>query len=78
MPTANSDLDSFYLFGRSKLAENADLTFDDLLVEWDSTNGRAESNEAIREGIADVDAGRTRPADDVIAEARKRLGISIL
>jgi predicted transcriptional regulator len=33
---------------------------------------RDDANEAIREGIADVDAGRTRPADDVIAELCQR------
>lgn len=36
---------------------------------------RADVHEAIRQGLADVAQGRTRPADEVFSEIRRRHGI---
>jgi hypothetical protein len=50
----------------------ADLTLDDALARWEYENQtdeeREETLEAIRQGLADVEAGRTRPAEDVIRD----------
>ncbi len=50
----------------------ANLTLDDALGLWEYENQTDEEREdtlrAIREGLADVDAGRTRPAEDVIRD----------
>ncbi|TWT92314.1 hypothetical protein Pla108_41130 [Botrimarina colliarenosi] len=73
-----TDLDAFYAFGRNKLAEDGDLSLDDLLFEWDAASHHDAINEAIREGVADVDAGRTRPATQVVAETRSRYGLDAL
>ena len=37
--------------------------------------GRADVNEAIRQGLDDIDHGRTRPAREVVKELRRRYGI---
>ena len=75
MPAPLNDLDAFYAFGREKLAADQELSFDDLVIEWDTASHRDTINEAIRQGIADVDAERTRPVSQVIAEARQSLGV---
>jgi hypothetical protein len=38
-------------------------------------NDFMEAVEAIRRGYADVVAGRTKPASDVLAELRQKLGL---
>jgi len=37
---------------------------------------RADVYEAIRQGLDDIDHGRTRPAEEVFAEFRRRHGLS--
>lgn len=72
------EINRFHQFAirRIEQAPQGGLTFDDLLVEWDSAIHRGEINQAIREGIADVDAGRTYPAKQVNQElkAKYKLG----
>ncbi len=76
MSITRDQVDSFHQFAVARLDNGeAELTFSDLLVEWDSVTNRDEINAAIREGIADVDAGRTRPADEVTEELRTKYNI---
>ena len=73
MAVTQGDLDNFHRFATERLSHGeADLTIDDLVIEWDSRRDRDEINAAIREGLADVDAGRTRPANEVTEELRKK------
>jgi predicted transcriptional regulator len=73
MAVTQDDLDNFHRFATERLSHGeADLTIDDLVIEWDSRRDRDEINAAIREGLADVDAGRTRPANEVTEELRKK------
>ncbi len=73
MAVTQDDLDNFHRFATERLSNGeADLTIDDLVIEWDSRRNRDEINAAIREGLADVDAGRTRPANEVTEELRKK------
>jgi len=48
------------------------MSLDDALLNWEVENQTDEEREdtlqAIREGLADVEAGRTRPAEDVIRD----------
>jgi hypothetical protein len=77
MAVTQDELDSFHRFATGRLtAGAADLTIDDLVIEWDSQRNRGEINAAIREGLADIDAGRTRPACQVTEELRKKHNIS--
>ena len=77
MVVTKEELDKFHDFANQRIANGgADLTLDDLVIEWDSVCNRDEINAAIREGIADVDAGRTRPADEVTEELRQKYNIA--
>ena len=76
MAVTQADLDQFHNFATERLsASAADLSIDDLIIEWDSMRHRLEINAAIREGLADIDAGRTRRADLVMEELRKKHNI---
>jgi len=48
------------------------MSLDDALLNWEVENQTDEEREdtlqAIREGLAEVEAGRTRPAEDVIRD----------
>ena len=73
MAVTQDDLDDFHRFATERLTNGeVDLTIDDLVIEWDSRRNRDDINAAIREGLADVDAGRTRPANEVTEELRKK------
>ena len=77
MPITTSEFESFADFGRAKLEVGpADLTLDDLVVEWESRQNRDDVNAAIREGLDDAKAGRHRPADEVMADLQKKHNIS--
>jgi hypothetical protein len=73
-----NELRAFRGFIDDQLANGgADLTLDDAHARWEYENQtdeeREETLEAIRQGLADVEAGRTRPAEDVIRDlCRKR------
>ena len=74
MATAIDDLRAFHEFVSLKLAEggNDPLSPQDCLDLWlienQSPEEEAETLEAIRQGFADLDAGRTRPAEDVLRD----------
>lgn len=62
-------LESFHQFlGRQLASDAADqMTPEQALILW---REREAAVAAIREGLADVEAGRVRPADEVLAELR--------
>jgi hypothetical protein len=73
MPTPQiNTLASFYQFiGQQLASERAAQMSPELAVAiW---REREETRTAIREGLADVEAGRTFPADDVMRELRTEL-----
>lgn len=78
MPAASDELRSFHEFVGRKLAEAGagTLSLDEALELWHwerrSPREEAETLEAIRRGLEDLDAGRTRPARDVLAELRRK------
>jgi len=52
------------------------VALDDLLsaaLEWESLDYQ-EAVEGVRRGVADIDAGRTRPAAEFLADVRRRYG----
>ena len=65
-------LASFHQFIGQQLASEsaAQMSPELALAMW---RERQDAVAAIREGLADVDAGRTYPADDVIRELRAEL-----
>lgn len=67
MAVTLEDINKFHRFAVERIehANHGELTIDDLVIEWESCSNRDEINIAIAEGIADVDAGRTRPVSEV-------------
>ena len=76
MAVTQGELDSFHRFATGRLRESErEFTIDDLVIEWDSVRNREQINAAIREGLADIEAGRTRPAGQVTEELRRKHNI---
>lgn len=76
MPVTQHQIDDFHQFATNRLKSGeTKLTIDDLIIEWDSSRNRDEINDAIREGLADIEAGRTRPAAEVTEELRRKYNI---
>ena len=72
-----NDPRAFQAFLQEKLNEDSDeLLLEDYLDLWHYENQdeieRNATLEAIREGLADVEAGRTRPAREALAELRHK------
>ncbi|MBU4272326.1 MAG: type II toxin-antitoxin system ParD family antitoxin [Planctomycetes bacterium] len=62
---------------REELASGAYKSEDDVLVEaLQALRDRDKTIAGIREGLADLDAGRVRPLGDVDAQLRTKLGIA--
>ena len=75
-----NDLRAFKQYIDEQLTNGgSEMTLDDALVNWEVQNqtdgGREETLQAIREGLADVDAGRTRPAEAVIRDLCRKHNI---
>jgi hypothetical protein len=75
-----NDVRAFRSFLDEKLSRcgNA-LTLDEALELWEFENltdaERQDTLQAIRQGLADVDAGRTRPAEDVVRDLCRKHGL---
>ena len=75
MPTTREELESFHEFAARRLKDaSSEPSLDDLLMEWADSRDRATINEAIRRGLADVDAGRHEPADQAMEKIRQEFG----
>ena len=77
-----NDPRAFQGFLDEKLSEGGVETLDQALGLWEFENQSVEEREAtrqaIREGLADVEAGRVRPAREVIAELRREFDLTEL
>ncbi len=72
-----NDLKAFRDFADAKLSNGgANITLEEALDLWEYENQTDEEREetavAIREGLDDMYAGRTRPANEVLADLRKK------
>ena len=77
MTVTQKQLDDFYRFASDRVRSGGPpLSFDDLLIEWESLQDREDINAATREGLADVEAGRHRPAAEVMEELSKKHNLS--
>ncbi len=73
----SNDLRAFRQYIDEQLTNGgSEMSLDDALLSWEVENQTDEEREdtlqAIREGLADVEAGRTRPAEDVIRDLCRR------
>jgi len=75
MPVTKDELDSFNQFVDEKIASGGAGSLRELVAEWEHQKERQEVNEAIRRGLADVDAGRTEPFLQSQDEFRQERGL---
>lgn len=76
MPITQAELDDFHQFASKRIGmAQPELTFDELLLEWESLRDRDDINAAIHEGLADVAVGRHRSADVVMEQFRQKHGL---
>lgn len=70
-----SGLEKFHRFIGEQLQSDdaARMSPEQALALW---RDRQETVQAIREGLADVEAGRTKPLDEFLADFQARNGIS--
>ncbi len=60
MFVTEADIQAFAQFAREQTTNGgANLTMTELAARWQAERERHEVNAAIREGLADIDAGRT-------------------
>ena len=72
MAVTKEELDSFHRFANTVVDEGeAELSLEQLVIKW-RANQRAAVNDAIREGIADMNAGLGRPAGEVMEELSRK------
>lgn len=73
------DLRAFRGFIDAQLDGGAEMTPEEALACWDLANQsdaeREETIRAIREGLEDIKAGRTYPAEEVMADLRRKYGL---
>jgi hypothetical protein len=79
MSVTLTELESFHQFAQAKLANGGADSLEELCDLWrlehPTPEESADIHEAIREGLADIKAGRYRPAAEVSAEIRAKYGI---
>ena len=79
MSTASDQLAAFLQFAHQKVdageAETLEELFDLWRLEHPTPEEHAEVHEAIRQGLADIEAGRYRPADEVMTELRAKYNL---
>jgi hypothetical protein len=80
MSTTLDELAAFQQFAVQKVdsgeAESLEELFDLWRLEHPTAEEQAEIHEAIRQGLADIEAGRYRPAEEVMGELRAKYGLS--
>jgi len=72
MPVTKSDIQDFHYFVDERLASGGADSLRQLLAEWEE---RREANAAIRQGVADIDAGRTESFSDSQDRFRQGRGL---
>jgi predicted transcriptional regulator len=79
MSTIPDDLAAFQHFAHQKVdageAQSLEELFDLWRLEHPTADEQAEIHEAIRQGLADIKAGRGRPADEVMAELSRKYNL---
>jgi hypothetical protein len=79
MQVTQQDLDSFHRFAQQKIqnggAESIEELFDLWRIAHPSPEEQDEIHATIRQGLADIKAGRGRPADEVMSELRRKFNL---
>lgn len=75
--TVPTDAQAFYAYlGRSLQNGASETPPEAILRRWRAEKEYEEACEDIRQGMADIQAGRGRPLQEVASEIRRKLGLS--
>jgi hypothetical protein len=76
MSLTSDELENFHHFAQVRLQSSPPDSLEELVDLWrlerPTPEEQAEVHEAIRQGLADIDAGRGRPVEVVMAELRAK------
>lgn len=76
MSVTQADIADFSQFASQQIGqEGSDFTLPQLALRWQAAKERHEAVAAIREGLADIEAGRTQDALKFVEEMRSRYNI---
>ncbi len=79
MPVTLEQLEDFHRFAQAKVGNGGVESMEELVdlwrIEHPSPEEQAEIHAIIRQGIADIKAGRGRPADEVMSELRRKYNL---
>jgi len=76
MPVTQADIADFSQFASQQIGKGgSELTLAQLALRWQATKEQHEAVGAVREGLADIDAGRTQDAFEFAEEMRSRYNI---
>jgi len=71
------DVEAFYNFLGQKLGDAGEqCTPEQLLEDWRASQEYKETVADVRQGIADIKAGKGKPVDDAFSAVQKKLGFS--
>jgi hypothetical protein len=75
MSVSLDQLEDFHRFARTKLGNGGAESITQLAQQWEAARERDEVNEALREAMEDLKAGRFRPAADVSRDMRRKYNL---
>ena len=75
MLDTQQQLEEFHQFALGRLRQLPDeVELDDLLLQWYDSKDSESINAIIRQGLADMESGKGKPADAVSRELRSKFG----
>ena len=75
MLDTQQQLEEFHQFALGRLRQLPDeVELDDLLLQWYDSKDAESINAVIRQGLADMESGKGKPADAVSRELRSKFG----
>ena len=76
MASIHEELEQFHRFAAERIEHGgAPSSLEEIFVEWCDSQSSEEVNEAIRRGLADVEAGRHESADQTLESLRRQFGL---
>jgi len=75
MLDTQQQLEEFHQFALVRLRQMPDeVELDDLLLQWYDSKDSDSINAIVRQGLADMESGKGKPAGDVSRELRSKFG----
>jgi hypothetical protein len=74
MTITKAELHEFHQFAGDRLDRNGVQSLHELVSEWEAAREHQRSVAAIRESVAQYEAGLSLPVEEAFAEVRRKLG----